>query len=178
MALAVTESWIRDRVRLNHNNLGKYHKPSPEDVRSLSLPGTYHEKISSLGESIRNFTRLKSLDLSRNAIESLQGLENLKMLEKLTLYYNNVPSLQELYRLRYNQRLQELDLRLNPVARNEPDYRLFLIHMLPNLRRLVTFNVAINKSICGVTEYSHHNSDDITSHLNFDLDSISPYKCS
>ena len=62
-------------------------------------------------------------------------LSQWKSLKKLR-YYNNVPSLQELYRLRFNQRLQELDLRLNPVARNEPDYRLFLIHMLPNLRRL------------------------------------------
>ena len=51
-------------------------------------------------------------------------------------YYNNISSLEELHRLRHNTRLQELDLRLNPVARNEPDYRLFLIHMLPNLRRL------------------------------------------
>ena len=43
-----------------------------EDVRSLALPGTYHEKIVSLGDGLRNFTRLKSLDLSRNAIESLK----------------------------------------------------------------------------------------------------------
>ncbi|KAK2181317.1 hypothetical protein NP493_403g01021 [Ridgeia piscesae] len=106
MALTISEEWIRERVQLKHNNL--------EDVRSLSLPGTYHEKIGSLSSSLRNFTRLKSLDLSRNAIDNLA----------------------ELYRLRYNQRLQDLDLRLNAVARNEPDYRLFLIHMLPNLRRL------------------------------------------
>lgn len=43
-----------------------------EDVRSLSLPGTYHEKITSLGTGLRNFSRLKHLDLSRNAIDSLQ----------------------------------------------------------------------------------------------------------
>ena len=42
-----------------------------EDVRSLSLPGTYHEKIGDLGESLRKFTRLKSLDVSRNAVESI-----------------------------------------------------------------------------------------------------------
>jgi centrosomal protein CEP72 len=57
-------------------------------------------------------------------------------LNGVTSYYNSVSSLQEIYRLRFNQKLQELDLRLNPVARNEPDYRLFIIHMLPNLRRL------------------------------------------
>ncbi|KAI8519460.1 gamma-tubulin complex localization [Branchiostoma belcheri] len=53
-----------------------------------------------------------------------------------TRYYNNIATLKELFRLRSNQQLQELDLRLNPVAKNEPDYRLFVVHMLPNLRRL------------------------------------------
>ena len=41
-----------------------------DHVKSLSLPGTYHEKISSLGTSLSAFTRLKSLDLSRNALIS------------------------------------------------------------------------------------------------------------
>lgn len=58
------------------------------------------------------------------------------MLEKLNLYYNSISSLQELFKLRFNQRLQELDLRLNPVAGSDANYRLFLIHMLPRLRKL------------------------------------------
>ncbi len=45
--------------------------PLLEDVRSLSLPGSYCEKITHLGRSLMGFTRLKHLDLSRNAIESL-----------------------------------------------------------------------------------------------------------
>ena len=72
-----------------------------EDVRSLALPGSYHEKITHLGRSLVGFTRLKHLDLSRNAIRSLevtstvfckkwqyllQGLENLHLLETLNLY--------------------------------------------------------------------------------------------
>jgi len=44
--------------------------------------------------------------------------------------------MEELRRLHVNTKLQDLDLRLNPVARSEPDYRLILVHMLPNLRRL------------------------------------------
>jgi len=44
--------------------------------------------------------------------------------------------MEELHRLHVNSKLHELDLRLNPVACSEPDYRLTLIHMLPNLRRL------------------------------------------
>ena len=43
-----------------------------EDVRSLTLPGSYHEKVTHLGRSLAGFTRLKHLDLSRNAICSLQ----------------------------------------------------------------------------------------------------------
>lgn len=43
-----------------------------EDVKSLALPGTYHEKITSLATSLKKFTRLKNLDLSRNSLESLK----------------------------------------------------------------------------------------------------------
>ena len=41
-----------------------------DDVKFLSLPSTYHKKISSLGTSLSEFTRLKSLDLSCNALIS------------------------------------------------------------------------------------------------------------
>ncbi|XP_060073299.1 centrosomal protein of 72 kDa-like [Ylistrum balloti] len=127
-ALTLTEEIIRNRVNLQHDNL--------EDVKALSLPGTYHEKVVSLGNSLRKFSRLKSLDLSRNALTCLQGMEHLKLLERLNLYYNGIETMDELKRLRFNTGLKELDLRLNPVTRTEPDYRLYLIHMLPNLQKL------------------------------------------
>ncbi|OWF39191.1 centrosomal protein of 72 kDa-like isoform X2 [Mizuhopecten yessoensis] len=127
-ALTLSEEIIRNRVNLQHDNL--------EDVKALSLPGTYHEKVVSLGGSLRKFSRLKSLDLSRNALICLQGMEHLKLLEKLNLYYNGIETMDELKRLRFNTSLKELDLRLNPVTRTEPDYRLYLIHMLPNLQKL------------------------------------------
>ena len=77
-------------------------------VRSLALPGGYNEKITHLGQSLIGFTKLKHLDLSRNAIESLQvnvscvyiyahraivhlqmqGLEHLRQLETLNLYHS------------------------------------------------------------------------------------------
>lgn len=43
-----------------------------EDVKALSLPGTYHEKLVEFGSSFRKFTRLKSLDVSRNTITCLK----------------------------------------------------------------------------------------------------------
>jgi len=66
----------------------------------------------------------------------LQGLEHLSLLEQLNLYYNKIQDLKEIFRLRKNPNLRDVDLRLNPVTANEPDYRLFIAHMLPLLRRL------------------------------------------
>ncbi|XP_067326246.1 centrosomal protein of 72 kDa isoform X3 [Anolis sagrei] len=106
------------------------------DVRSLSLPGTYHEKITNLGNSLKKFVCLKSLDLSRNALTTLEGLQHLESLEKLNLYFNHISSLSEVFRLHTLTALKDVDLRLNPVVKNESDYRLFVIHMLPNLRQL------------------------------------------
>ena len=100
------------------------------------MPGSYNEKITHLGTSLIKFTRLKELDLSRNSLISLDGLESLKLLEKLNLYYNNVSSLKELEKLRHNTLLTEIDLRLNPITKEENDYRLYLIYMLPSLKVL------------------------------------------
>ncbi|XP_062981276.1 centrosomal protein of 72 kDa [Elgaria multicarinata webbii] len=124
----LTEGDVRERVSLRHQNLAH--------VRSLSLPGTYHEKITHLGISLKNFVRLKSLDLSRNALTSLEGLEHLTYLEKLNLYFNYISTLSEVFRLHALTALKDVDLRLNPVVKNESDYRLFVVHMLPNLRQL------------------------------------------
>ncbi|XP_059167973.1 centrosomal protein of 72 kDa-like isoform X2 [Physella acuta] len=146
MALTLTENLIRNRVNLTHENL--------EDIKSLSLPGTFHEKIVSIGTSLRKFSRLKSIDFSRNALESLQGLEHLQLLENLNLYYNNVSTLDELRRLKHNQNLKEIDLRLNPVTRNEPDYRLYLIHMLPNLQKLDDRGVRDRERQAALTHFS------------------------
>ncbi|XP_069765506.1 centrosomal protein of 72 kDa-like isoform X2 [Narcine bancroftii] len=128
MALKATEEWVRRRVALEEERLA--------DVRSLFLPGSGEEKITHLGKSLKNFTRLKFLDLSHNSLISLEGIQDLKYLEKLNLYYNNIADLKEIFLLRNLGNLKELDTRLNPVSRNKSDYRLFVIHLLPNLKRL------------------------------------------
>lgn len=61
-----------------------------EDVRSLSLPGTYNEKIGCLGDSLRKFSRLKSLDLSRNAIENLAVSSGRYKLRRLLLLHRGL----------------------------------------------------------------------------------------
>jgi hypothetical protein len=44
--------------------------------------------------------------------------------------------MKELERLCRNKKLLELDLRLNPISKEEIDYRLYLIFTLPSLRLL------------------------------------------
>ncbi|XP_070443388.1 centrosomal protein of 72 kDa isoform X6 [Equus przewalskii] len=83
-----------------------------------------------------SLTGLKSLDLSRNSLVSLEGIEYLTTLESLSLYYNCVSSLAEVFRLHCLPELLDVDFRLNPVVKNESDYRLFVVHMLPKLRQL------------------------------------------
>ncbi|XP_076868610.1 centrosomal protein of 72 kDa isoform X2 [Brachyhypopomus gauderio] len=127
--LPITEQWIRERLNLQHSCLA--------DVRSLCLPGTYETgKICNLGISLKNFVRLKILDLSHNALVSVEGIVHLHLLETLNLYYNKISSLQDVLALRKLTNLNELDLRLNPVVKQEPSYRLYLVYAITKLRKL------------------------------------------
>ncbi|XP_075432777.1 leucine-rich repeat-containing protein 36 isoform X3 [Ascaphus truei] len=111
--------------------------PGSEDtVEALTLQGTYSEKILTLGDAFKNFKSLRSLDLSRNLIISLEGIEYLHALQFLNLYYNNIASLEEIKHLCHLPQLKGLDLRLNPLTRKEADYRLFVIHTLEILETL------------------------------------------
>ncbi|XP_077077692.1 centrosomal protein of 72 kDa isoform X1 [Siphateles boraxobius] len=131
--LTITEQWIREKLNLQHSCLA--------DVRSLTLPGTYEGKIFHLGTSLKNFVRLKTLDLSHNALVTVQGIERLEMLERLNLYYNRLASLQDVFSLHKLQNLKELDLRLNPVVKRHPHYRLYLVHAMTKLRKLDDYPV-------------------------------------
>uniref|UniRef100_A0A8C6SXV2 Centrosomal protein of 72 kDa n=1 Tax=Neogobius melanostomus TaxID=47308 RepID=A0A8C6SXV2_9GOBI len=126
--ITLSEQWIRDKLQLTH--------PSLADVRSLSLPGTYEQKIQHLGTGLKNFIRLKSLDLSCNGLVSIEGVQCLKTLERLILYYNAIPSLEELKVLHELPRLRELDVRLNPLTKTNPHYRPYIVHAIPKLRKL------------------------------------------
>ncbi|KAM5260351.1 centrosomal protein of 72 kDa isoform 5-T5 [Hipposideros larvatus] len=127
--LVLCEEKIREKSGLApHRDLA--------ELRSLSIPGTYQEKITHLGNSLMNLTGLKSLDLSRNSLVSLEGIQHLASLERLSLYHNCVSSLAEVLRLRSLPELRDVDLRLNPVVKNQPGYRLVVLHALPKLRQL------------------------------------------
>ncbi|XP_038301487.1 centrosomal protein of 72 kDa isoform X3 [Canis lupus familiaris] len=127
--LVLCEEKIREKSGLApHHDLA--------ELRSLSIPGTYQEKITHLGNSLMHLTGLKSLDLSRNSLVSLEGIQYLTALESLNLYYNSISSLAEVLWLHSLTELTDVDFRLNPVVKNESDYRLFVVYMLPKLRQL------------------------------------------
>lgn len=65
-----------------------------------------------------------------------QGVKHLKVLERLILYYNDIPSLEEVTVLFELPALSEIDLRLNPLTKRYPKYRPCLVHAMPNLRKL------------------------------------------
>ncbi|XP_058530810.1 leucine-rich repeat-containing protein 36 isoform X2 [Ochotona princeps] len=130
----MAEQWDLDEEGIRR--LGALSLEQTELVESLSLQGSYAGKIHSIGDAFRNFKNLRSLDLSRNLITSLKGIQYLCSLQDLNLYYNNIPSLVEVSRLQPLPFLKELDLRLNPVVRKDTDYRLFAVYTLQTLEKL------------------------------------------
>ena len=60
----------------------------------------------------------------------------LQSLEKINVYYNNVSAMSELLKLARNPQLQQIDIRLNPISVMSTEYRLLLVHALPQLRNL------------------------------------------
>ncbi|CAH8650603.1 unnamed protein product [Schistosoma rodhaini] len=126
--LSISEDWVKEKVKISGENL--------EDIKTLILQGNYEEKISCLGTSLLHFSRLKILDLSRNVLKSIRGIEHIRTLEVLNLYYNCIEEINELQVLSFNQNIRDLDLRLNPVSRVNSDYRLYLTYILPKLKTL------------------------------------------
>ncbi|XP_057196245.1 centrosomal protein of 72 kDa isoform X2 [Triplophysa rosa] len=146
----ITEQWIRDKLNLQHICLA--------DVRSLSLPGTYEGKICHVGSALKNFVRLKTLDLSHNALITVKGIEHLELLENLNLYYNRLESLRDVFSLHKLQNLTELDLRLNPVVRRHPHYRLYFIHAITKLRKLDDCPVRDRERKAALLHFSSENN--------------------
>lgn len=85
-------------------------------------PTCGRQQINALGDAFAGFCGLVRLDLSRNLLRSLQGLQHLPQLQWVSAYYNQIASFEALEPLQSLAHLTELDLRLNPVTRHD-DYR-------------------------------------------------------
>ena len=128
--IVATEEYLRRRI--------DFHGPSVSTVTALSLAGggPRADRLLSLGYALLFFHNLTRIDLSRNALTSLEGLEHCALLTHINCYGNNIGAASEIGRLRFLPRLEELDLRLNPVTRVDGNYRLFTAHTLNWLKRL------------------------------------------
>jgi hypothetical protein len=76
---------------------------------------------------------LHTLDLSRNALTSLEGLGSLPSLRVLNVYYNRVGDVNEAWWLRTLPALAQLDMRLNAAA-HAPQYRRYAYGSEPSVR--------------------------------------------
>ena len=104
-------------------------------VTTLSLSGHW-QQLQCLGSAMHKCFNLIELDLSRNGLVSLHGLQPLRKLRRLNLYYNVIGKLPELDRLRHQPELEVLDLRLNPVTHAGRRHRLRAIAAAPSIRSL------------------------------------------
>lgn len=80
---------------------------------------------------------LTELNLRRNRIQYVQGLEKLPALQRVFLSHNSVQSLKDVWCLFEIQYLIELSLDGNPVAEADPvKYREHIIRSIPTLKHL------------------------------------------
>ncbi|KAL0234264.1 hypothetical protein PCE1_001301 [Barthelona sp. PCE] len=128
---------MRKSGRLTHQRvlkmLGLTSDANSQNVKTLHLPGSSSKaKITELGDGLVAFPNVQNLDLSRNKIQSVDGLLHLTGLKTLILYFNSITSIEEVLKLGCMASLKELDLRLNGVT-TVKDYRLLVIRFIPSL---------------------------------------------
>ena len=105
------------------------------EATSLTISGHW-QQLNAIGDALHACTSLTELDLSRNGLASLDGLQSLRRLRKLSVYYNVVSRLPELDRLRCHPDLELLDLRLNPVTHAGRRHRLRALCAVPSITLL------------------------------------------
>ncbi len=86
---------------------------------------------------MNSLTSLTELNLRRNKIQSVQGLDKLPALQRVFLSHNNIQSLHDVNCIFGIQYLIELSLDGNPVADSDAaKYRQYIIATIPTLKHL------------------------------------------
>lgn len=100
--------------------------------QKISLVDKYITKIDSIP---KKYTKVDTLFLSNNCIESLEGIEQFQLLNVLSIANNCISSFYELNHLNQLPQLKVLNLEFNPVTQL-PYYRYQVIHRVPSIRLL------------------------------------------
>lgn len=82
--------------------------------------------------NLNALTNLEILDISYNAVEHLEDIDQLAKLECLYLNANKINEYDELLRLKSNAKLSTISLFGNDVTK-EPGYRMKLVELLPEI---------------------------------------------
>lgn len=117
----LTEEMVFTRTKTNRVDL----------IKSLNLWGNNLQDISFL----QCMTNLEVLSLSVNQVNTLRDLQFCPKLSELYLRKNEIHDLSEILHLKGLQEMRVLGLADNPCA-NQPHYRQFVLHHLPNLVKI------------------------------------------
>ena len=103
------------------------------ELRVLNLAGNRIERINSNGLS--GLSALAELNLRRNCLACISGVETLPALQRLFLSYNNIVAMNSVSSLNTMPSLLELALDGNPLAL-EPSYRASILELSKTIRHL------------------------------------------
>ncbi|KAL0245086.1 hypothetical protein GEMRC1_009166 [Eukaryota sp. GEM-RC1] len=153
----ITESLLRKRAEHNDGCLF--------DLREITLHQQNLTKIDQVGkfckhleilflqcnritriENLQALKRLSYLNLAVNGITTIENLERCESLSKLDFTANYIDDVHSLFSLQSLYNLKELYLVGNPIC-DLPDYRLFVISVLPQLVKLDGIDVDSNERI-------------------------------
>jgi dynein light chain 1, axonemal len=121
-------------LSLSTNNIDRI--ANLQGLGSLEILSVGRNLLKNLGglESVSD--TLMQLWISYNLIEKLNGLERMKSLRVLYIGNNKITSWTEVDRLKALGTLEDLVLAGNPIAEDDPNYRLRVIKRLPGLKKL------------------------------------------
>lgn len=86
-------------------------------MESVSLKGRGLTRIGGTAYSSRHaYSQVRSLDISDNLIDSLDGIESFEGIRSIDISNNRIAEVKELYRLPKRHTVTRIDINGNPIA--------------------------------------------------------------
>lgn len=144
-------------LKINYEDLETIGPLKAITVQSLNIERQNNTSSTSRndqeGEQVPKITKIQQvwiqithLDLSRNLIYSLEGIQLLTNLKEVKLSYNKIESIDQLKNIWNKDEIKCLDVRYNPLT-NDPNYRHQVIEIFPNLE--ILDNLSLNFNLLG-----------------------------